>query len=232
MKLSIIIPCFNEIKTIKKVLFNINKSYTGEKEIIIIDDDSRDGTKEFLKTIESTEDIKIIFNEKNFGKGACLKKGFREASGEIILIQDADLEYNPKDYNNLLLPFKEADADVVYGTRFKGGRYNKVMYFTHQVANNILTLFCNILTNLNLSDIETGYKVFKREVIKNIQIEEKAFGVEPEITIKLAKKKYKFFEVPISYNGRTYEEGKKIRFKDFFDAIFCIIKYSMRRAEK
>ena len=232
MKLSIIIPCFNEIKTIKQILFNVNKSYTNEKEIIIVDDGSIDGTKEFLKTIESTEDIKIFFNEKNFGKGAALKKGFREASGEIILIQDADLEYNPKDYNNLLLAFKEVNADVVYGTRFKGGRYNRVMYFKNYVANNILTFFCNMLTGLNLSDMETGYKVFKREVIKSIQIEEKSFGVEAEITIKLAKKKYKFFEVPISYNGRTYEEGKKIRCKDFFDAIFCIIKYSMRRAEK
>jgi glycosyltransferase involved in cell wall biosynthesis len=231
MKLSIIIPCFNEIKTIKQILFNVNKSYTNEKEIIIVDDGSIDGTKEFLKTIESTEDIKIFFNEKNFGKGAALNKGFREASGEIILIQDADLEYNPEDYNNLLLPFKEVNADIVYGTRFKGGRYNRILYFKNYVANYILTFFCNMLTNLNLSDMETGYKVFKREVIKSIQIQEKSFSVEPEITIKLAKKKYKFFEVPISYNGRTHEEGKKIRAKDFFYAIFCIIKYSMRREE-
>ena len=225
MKLSILIPCFNEVNTIKKVLAEIDVSYSAEKEIIIIDDCSTDGTRELLKKLNTNDQFKIVFHEKNYGKGFALRSGLKEVSGDIILIQDADLEYDPKDYNNLLVPFKDSDADVVYGSRFLGYRYNRLHYFSHYIANKILTFICNIFTNLNMTDMETGYKVFRKEVIQSIEIEEKSFGVEPEITIKLAKKGFKFFEVPISYNGRTYLEGKKITAKDGFIALICIFKY-------
>ena len=225
-KLSIIIPCYNEQDTILNILEEVGKFNDFEKEIIIIDDGSTDKTKEILKSLDD-DSIKKIFSEKNYGKGRAIRTGIKESSGDIVLIQDADLEYSPQDYPNLLRPFYEAGADVVYGSRFLGGTgYVRLHYYLHYIANKILTHFCNIFTNLNMTDMETGYKVFKREHLNVKNLEEKSFGIEPEITIKLAKKKLKFFEVPISYNGRSYNQGKKITIKDAFIALYCIIKYS------
>jgi glycosyltransferase involved in cell wall biosynthesis len=227
MKLSIIIPCFNEIYTIKKLIEkvkNVKLDYC-EKEIIVIDDCSTDGTFEILKDIS---DIIILKHDTNMGKGMAIKTGLKKTTGDIILIQDADLEYDPKDYNNLIQPFFLADADVVYGSRFIGGSsYIRIHYFWHYIANKLLTFFCNIFTNLSMSDMETCYKVFKKDLIKDITLEQKRFGIEPELTIKLSKKTNKFYEVPITYNGRTYNEGKKIGLKDAFVAVYCIIKYSL-----
>tara|TARA_A100001015_G_scaffold67630_1_gene74915 strand:+ start:1129 stop:1821 length:693 start_codon:yes stop_codon:yes gene_type:complete len=226
MKLSVIVPCYNEEKTIKRLVEKILKFNLYEKEIIIVDDCSTDNSSEIIKLLaKSNKDIKSIFSKKNLGKGGALKKGIKDAEGDIILIQDADLEYDPKDYPILLKPFTETDADVVYGSRFIGGQYVRLHFFWHYLANKLLTLFTNIVTNLNMSDMETGYKVFKKEVIKSIELKERSFGIEPEVTIKLAKKKFIFYEVPISYRGRSYEDGKKITIKDAFRAIYCIIKY-------
>lgn len=226
MKLSIIIPCFNEEKTIKTIIGKVLQFNLFEKELIIIDDCSTDKSQEIIsKLAKENSIIKYYFLETNLGKGAALKKGFKEATGDIILTQDADLEYDPKDYPILLKPFEETDADIVYGSRFIGGQYVRLHYFWHYLANKILTLVTNILANLNMTDMETGYKVFKRSVIQSINIKEKSFGIEPEITLKLAKKKFIFYEVPVSYKGRSYEEGKKITLKDAFIAIYCIIKY-------
>ena len=223
-KLSIIIPVYNEKNTIEKVLNKIHKLKNIKKEIIVVDDASYDGSANILKKNKNKITI-LIHHKKNMGKGSALRTGIRLASGNIILIQDADLEYNPDDYQKLLQPFIETDADVVYGTRFKGGQYSRLHFFWHYVANKILTTITNIFTNLNMSDMETGYKLFKSEVIKSITLTENSFGIEPEITIKLAKKNYIFYEVPISYNGRSYEQGKKITFLDAFRAIYCIFKY-------
>ena len=226
MKLSIIIPCYNEEKTIKIIIEKVLKFNLYEKEIIIIDDCSTDSSRQIIKKLSLVNsNIKYFFLEKNLGKGAALSKGFFEASGDIILTQDADLEYDPSDYPKLLKPFIDTDADIVYGSRFLGGDYVRLHFFWHFLANKLLTLMTNLVTNLNMSDMETGYKVFKSSVIKSIKIKEKSFGVEPEITVKLAKKKLVFYEVPISYRGRSYEEGKKITLKDAFVALFCIFKY-------
>ena len=226
MKLSIIIPCYNEEKTIKILVEKVLQFDLNEKEIIIVDDCSTDNSREIIKKLaEVNLNIKFFFLEKNLGKGGALKKGFNEASGDIILIQDADLEYDPKDYPILLRPFEETDADVVYGSRFIGGQYVRLHFFWHYLANKMLTLVTNIVTNLNMSDMETGYKVFKKSVIQSIDIKENSFGIEPEITVKLAKKKFIFYEVPVSYKGRSYEQGKKITLKDAFIAIYCIVKY-------
>jgi glycosyltransferase involved in cell wall biosynthesis len=229
MKKTIIIPCYNEKSTILKVIDRVKSSISKEDNIIIIDDCSNDGTKEILKNIKDFQ-IKIIFSEKNQGKGSAVQLGLRERNlNEIIILQDADLEYNPKDFSKLLIPFKEANADVVYGSRFLGSNeYVRIHFFWHYIANKILTFLCNIFTNLNMTDMETGYKAFKINVIKDINLKEKSFGIEPEITIKLAKRKYKFFEVPISYNGRSYDEGKKIGLKDAFIALKAIFIYSIR----
>tara|TARA_B100000900_G_scaffold411388_1_gene430978 strand:- start:98 stop:823 length:726 start_codon:yes stop_codon:yes gene_type:complete len=232
-KLSIIIPCYNEKNTIKTIIQKVIDSlkYYDYKsyEIIVVDDCSIDGTREILKKLENTEKLKLVFNEKNSGKGFAIKTALEFIEGDIVLIQDADLEYDPFDYNKLLLPFFETNADVVYGSRFLGGgKYVRIHFFWHYLANKILTLICNLFTNLNLTDMETGYKVFKTKNIKKIKIEENTFSFEPEITIKFAKNKSKFFEVPISYNGRSYEEGKKIGLKDAFIALKTIILYSFR----
>ena len=232
-KLSIIVPCYNEINTIdeiiSKILESLIKNNLNNYEIIIIDDSSTDGTVNKLKKMETKDYFKIIYHKNNQGKGAAIQTALNQISGDIVLIQDADLEYDPFDYNKLLLPFFETNADVVYGSRFLGGgKYVRIHFFWHYLANKILTLICNIFTNLNLTDMETGYKVFKTSNLKKIKIEEKTFSFEPEITIKLAKNKCKFFEVPITYNGRSYEEGKKIGLKDAFIALKTIILYSFK----
>ena len=231
-KLSIIIPCYNEKNTIeailKKIIQSLNDYNFLNYEILIVDDHSKDGTIEILKNLNSKDNIATYFHDRNLGKGAAIQTALKYLSGDIVIIQDADLEYNPFDYDKLLLPFFETNADVVYGSRFLGGsKYIRIHLFWHFLANKILTFICNICTNLNLTDMETGYKVFKSSALKSISLKEKTFSFEPEVTIKLSKKKLKFFEVPISYNGRSYEEGKKIGLKDAFIAIKTIILYSL-----
>ncbi len=229
ISLSVIIPCFNEEKTIQEVVKRINYLGINNLEIIIVDDVSTDGTNLKIEEIKNQINVTHIKHSQNRGKGAAIKTGINNVKNDIVIIQDADLEYNPNDYENLILPFFEANADIVYGSRFLGSqKYSRIHFFWHYIANKLLTFLCNVFTNLNMTDMETGYKLFKKEVIQSINIEENSFGVEPELTIKLAKKKYKFFEVPISYNGRSYEEGKKIGLKDAFIAVFCIIKYKIK----
>ena len=231
-KLSIIIPCYNEIftidKIINKILDSLNAYQYSNYEIVIVDDNSIDGTKEKLKIYESNKNFIIHYHNKNLGKGAAIHSGIKLVSGELTLIQDADLEYDPFDYDKLLLPFFETDADIVYGSRFiGGGKYTRIHFFWHFMANKILTFICNLFTNLNLTDIETGYKVFKTSMLKKINLVEKSFSFEPEVTVKLAKRKFKFYEVPITYNGRSYNQGKKIGLKDAFIALKAIILYSI-----
>ena len=228
MKISIIIPCFNEEKTVGIVINKVLKFNLYEKELIIVDDCSTDTSKDIIKNLAANNsEIKPFFLEKNLGKGGALKKGVQEAKGDIILIQDADLEYDPKDFPTLLKPFSETDADIVYGSRFLGGEYVRLHFFWHYLANKLLTFCSNIVTNLNMTDMETGYKVFKKNILLSLDLKENSFGIEPELTIKLSKKNAKFFEVPISYNGRSYAEGKKITIKDAFRALFCIFRYSI-----
>ena len=233
LSVSIIIPCYNEKETIEKVFLKVKSSHILNKEIIIVDDFSNDGSVEIINKISkdnSESKLKTIFHKKNEGKGAAIKSGLKVATCDLVLIQDSDLEYDPSDYPNLLEPFIKYNADVVYGSRFVGGAGPKRLhFFWHTFANKILTLITNIFTNLNMTDMETGYKVFKKKHIDIDNLEEKSFGIEPEITIKLAKKKIKFFEVPITYNGRDYNQGKKIKAKDAFIALYCIIKYSLFR---
>ena len=232
-KLSIIIPCYNEKNTIESILEKILKSLNDYKifnyEIIIVDDNSKDGTIKILENLKVKEKIKIYFHELNLGKGAAIQTALNYVTGDVTIIQDADLEYDPFDYKKLLTPFFEANADVVYGSRFLGGgKYVRIHFFWHYLANKILTFICNLFINLNLTDMETGYKAFKTTALKNITLKEKSFSFEPEVTIKLSKKKCKFFEVPITYNGRSYEEGKKIGVKDAFIALKAIIFYSIK----
>ena len=232
-KLSIIIPCYNEKNTIEKILKKIDLSLINygflNYEILVVDDFSNDGTKEVLKNLPNKEKIQIFFHDNNLGKGAAIHTALKHITGNITIIQDADLEYDPFDYDKLLVPFFETNADVVYGSRFLGGgKYVRIHFFWHYLANKILTFICNLFINLNLTDMETGYKVFKSSALKNINLIEKSFSFEPEVTIKLAKKKYKFFEVPVTYNGRSYEEGKKIGLKDAFIALKTIILYSLK----
>ena len=227
MKLSIIIPCYNEKSTIREVIDAVLAAPYDDKEIIVVDDCSKDGTKEVL--LEEIEPLvhQILFHKVNQGKGAALRTGIQAATGDIVLIQDADLEYDPQEYPNLVEPILRNKADVVYGSRFMGSQPHRVLYFWHSVGNMVLTILSNMFTNLNLTDMETCYKVFRREIIQGISIKENRFGFEPEITAKIAKLECRIFEVGISYYGRTYKEGKKIGWKDGFRAIYCIIKYNL-----
>ena len=229
MRVSIIIPCYNEESTIKQIINKINSETTIEKEIIVIDDYSNDKTREILENEIKQNVHKIILNDKNYGKGYSIRKGIENATGDSILIQDADLEYDPSDYNKLLQPIKKGIADVVYGSRFIGSSEKRVLYFWHTVGNKFLTLLSNMFSNLNLTDMEVGYKVFKTSVLKEIKLVENRFGFEPEVTAKIAKKDIKIYEVGISYFGRKYSEGKKITWKDGFSAIRCIVKYNLYR---
>ena len=231
MKISIIIPCYNEESTILQIIELVQESLSSnDYEIIVVDDASKDKTKQFIN-IHSENDnrIRIICHEINSGKGAAIRSGINNVTGDVVIIQDADLEYDPSEYAKLLKPIQEGKADVVYGSRFKSGNAGRVLYYWHSVGNKFLTWLSNMFTNLNLTDMETCYKVFKKEILENISIEEDRFGFEPEITAKIAKlrPRIRILEVGISYYGRTYEEGKKITWKDGFRAIYVIIKYNL-----
>ncbi len=226
IKVSVVIPCYNEEKTIEKVITKVLNQKDIVEEVIVIDDSSTDKSKEIISRLSQKDSkIKFFFKDKNEGKGSALIKGFELSNEEIILIQDADLEYDPSEYQKLIKPFIESNADVVYGSRFMGGDMVRLHFFWHFIANKILTFICNIVTNLNMSDMETGYKLIKKKYLNRIFLKEKSFGIEPELTVKLARLRLVFYEVPISYKGRTYSEGKKIGLKDAFVAMYCIFKY-------
>jgi len=225
LKVSIIIPVYNEKNTLRQIVEHVHAVDLGlDKEIVLVDDASTDGSREILSAL-SANGLKILYHDANRGKGAAIKTGIAASSGDIIIVQDADLEYDPAEYPKLLKPILEDKAEVVYGSRFVGGECHRVVYFWHYVGNRILTLLSNMFTNLNLTDMETGYKVFKADILKGISLEENRFGFEPEVTAKLAKTRCRVYEVGISYYGRTYEEGKKIGWKDGVRALSCILKY-------
>ncbi len=227
MKLSVVMPCYNEKGTIEQILERVAAT-PYEKEIIVVDDGSKDGTRDLLRQLEPKYGLKLIFHEQNKGKGGALATGFKAATGDVVLIQDADLEYDPADYPALLKPIEEGKADVVFGSRFLAGTH-RCHLFWHYVGNKFLTFVSNVFTNLNLTDMETCYKVFRADVAKKIDIESQRFGVEPELTAKVAKLKCRVYEVPVSYYGRDYASGKKIRPSDAFEALWVIVKYNLFR---
>lgn len=229
MKLSVVIPCYNEERTIRAIVDAVRASPYADKEIIVVDDCSRDATRAILEADIAALVDRVILHEVNQGKGAALRTGIAAATGDIVVIQDADLEYDPDEYPLLVEPILQGKADVVYGSRFMGGRPHRVLYFWHRVGNWLLTLLSNMFTNLDLTDMETCYKVFRREIIQGIEIEENRFGFEPEVTAKIARTGCRIYEVGISYYGRTYEDGKKIGWKDGFRALYCIVKYNVFR---
>jgi glycosyltransferase involved in cell wall biosynthesis len=232
VKLSVLVPVYNEERTLEEVVRRVC-AVPLPKEIILVDDGSKDGSREILTKLKDRNErandplnqIKVFFQPENQGKGAAIKTAISHVTGDIVIVQDADLEYDPKDYPSLLEPIQDGSADVVYGTRFAGGGAHRVLFFWHSLGNRALTLLSNMLTNLNLSDMEVGYKVFRAEVLKGIELKSNRFGFEPEITVKLAKKRCRFYEVPISYHGRTYEEGKKITWKDGIAALYYMIRF-------
>lgn len=227
MLLSVVVPCFNELETIGDIIQAIKASPVRDCEIIVVDDCSTDGTTELLKSTWESQVSRVIYHAKNQGKGAALRTGFAAATGDIVIIQDADLEYDPQEYPLMIEPIISGRADVVYGSRFQGGRPHRVVYFWHMLGNTVLTTLSNMFTNINLTDMETCYKAFRREVIQGITIRENRFGFEPEITAKVAKMGCRIYEVGISYYGRTYKEGKKIGWRDGFKALYCIVRYNL-----
>ena len=235
MKLSVLIPVYNEERTLEEVVRRV-RSIEIPKEIILVDDGSKDRSREILTRLQQQSEgapdplneVRIFLQPSNQGKGAAIKVALDHARGDVIIIQDADLEYDPQDYPALLEPIERGLADVVYGTRFAGGGAHRVLFFWHSLGNRMLTLVSNMLTNLNLSDMEVGYKMFRAEVLKSIKLESKRFGFEPEVTLKLAKKGYRFYEVPISYHGRTYQEGKKITWKDGVSALYYMLRFRLK----
>ncbi len=229
MKLSIVIPCYDEVKTIRHIVDRVRQAPVADKEIIIVDDCSKDGTREVLRNEIIPLVDKVLFHEVNQGKGAAVRTGFAAVTGDVVIIQDADLEYDPDEYPLLMKPIIDGKADVVFGSRFTGGGPHRVVYFWHMIGNRFLTLLSNMFTNINLTDMESCFKMFRREVVEKIRIEENRFGIEPELTAKVARLRVPIYEVGISYYGRTYEEGKKISWKDGFRAIYAILKYNLFR---
>lgn len=230
-KLSVVIPVYNERETIREIIKRVSEVEIN-KEIIIVDDYSTDGTREILDSLpKDFPEVKIYYHQYNQGKGAALRTGFSHAQGDIVVVQDADLEYNPQEFHKLLKPILDGRADVVYGSRFLGSEEHRVLYFWHYVGNKFLTLISNMFTNLNLTDMETCYKMFRRDVLRKIKIEENRFGFEPEITAKVAKLGCRVYEVGISYSGRDYSQGKKITWKDGIRALWCILKYNLKKYE-
>jgi glycosyltransferase involved in cell wall biosynthesis len=227
MKLSVVIPCYNEVETIYEIVQRVRSIEVNDLEIIIVDDASTDGTRKVLEEKVKPLVGKIIFQPQNMGKGAALRTGFQKANGDVVVVQDADLEYDPRNIPDMLKHIENGNADVVFGSRFMGGNPHRVLYFWHSMGNKFLTFLSNMFTNLNLTDMETCYKMFRREIVQTITIEENRFGFEPEITAKIARGKNRIYEIGISYFGRTYAEGKKIGWKDGFRAIYAILKYNI-----